>query len=162
MASKATKAIPDGYHSITPYLIVKGAAAALDWYGKVLGAEETVRMAGPGGAIMHAEMRFGDSCVMLADEMPEMGARSPKTVGGTPVGLMFYVKDVDTVFARAIAAGASVERAVQDQFYGDRSGTLSDPFGHKWTIGTHIEDVTPAEMKARMDEYAAKMAGQKK
>ena len=155
MATKAKKPIPDGYHSVTPYLVCKGAAQALDWYKKAMGAEETVRMPGPGGAIMHAELRFGDSMVMMADEFPEMGARSPQTLGGTPVGMCLYVNDCDVVFQRAVDAGAKVERPLQDQFYGDRSGTIIDPWGHKWTISTHIEDVSPEEMGQRMKEWAA-------
>lgn len=144
------KPIPDGYHSVTPYLIVSGAAKALDFYVRALGAEERVRMPGPGGKIMHAEIQIGDSMVMLADEFPEMGAKSPQSIGGTPVGICLYVEDVDARFKKAIAAGAKEERPVQNQFYGDRSGTLIDPFGHKWTIATHIEDVTPEEMGRRM------------
>jgi PhnB protein len=155
MATKAKKPIPDGYHSVTPYLVCKGAAQALDWYQKALGAEEMVRMPGPGGAIMHAEVRIGDSMVMMADEFPEMGAKSPQTLGGTPVGMCLYVSDCDVVFKRAVDAGAKVERPLQDQFYGDRSGTIVDPFGHKWTISTHIEDVSPEEMEQRMKEWAA-------
>jgi PhnB protein len=135
--------------------VCKGAAQALAWYKKAMGAEETVRMPGPGGAIMHAELRFGDSMVMMADEFPEMGARSPQTLGGTPVGMCLYVSDCDVVFKRAVDAGAKVERPLQDQFYGDRSGTIVDPFGHKWTISTHIEDVSPEEMGQRMKEWAA-------
>ncbi len=147
----AVKPIPDGYHSITPYLIIKGAAKAIDFYKKAFGAVELFRMAGPDGKIGHAEMKFGDSPIMLADEHPEMGALSPQTVGGSSVGMMFYVEDVDTRFNQAVAAGAKVERPVKDQFYGDRSGTLVDPFGHKWTIGTHKEDVPPAELNKRME-----------
>ena len=146
----AVKPIPDGYHTVTPYLIVKDAAKALDYYQRGLGAEETVRMPGPGGKIMHAEIRIGDSMVMLADEFPQMGAVSPQTIGGTPVGICLYVENVDELFNRAVSAGGKVERPLQNQFYGDRSGTLIDPFGHKWTIATHIEDVEPAEMERRM------------
>ena len=156
MATKAKSPIPAGYHTVTPYLIVKGAAEAIEWYKKTLGAEEKMRMPGPGGKVMHAELDFGGSVVMLADEMPEMGAKSPQTLGGTPAGMMYYVKDVDTVFKKAISAGAKVEREVQDQFYGDRSGTFVDPFGHKWTVGTHTEDMTPQEMQQRMQEFMAK------
>ena len=144
------KPIPDGYHCVTPYLIVSGAAAALDWYARALGAEVTVRMDGPGGKLMHAEFRLGDSMLMLADEFPEMVARSPASLGGTPVGFCLYVPECDAVFARAVAAGARVERPLQDQFYGDRSGTVIDPYGHKWTIATHVEDVSPQEMERRM------------
>jgi PhnB protein len=146
----SVKPIPDGYHSVTPYLIVKGAARALEFYKKGLGAEERMRMAGPGDKIMHAEIQIGDSVVMLADEFPQMGALSPQTIGGTPVGICLYVKDVDSLFKQAIAAGGKEERPVMNQFYGDRSGTLIDPFGHKWTIATHVEDVTGEEMQRRM------------
>ena len=144
------KAIPEGYHSVTPYLIVDGAAAAIEFYKKVFGAVEVMRMPAPGGRIGHAEIRIGDSHVMLADENPEMNARSPKTVGGSPLSLLVYVENVDEVVQRAVAAGARLERAVEDKFYGDRMGAIQDPFGHQWYVGTHIEDVTPEEMKKRM------------
>jgi PhnB protein len=146
----AVKPIPDGYHTVTPYLVVQGASKALDFYKKAFGATELFRMPGPGGKVMHAEIKIGDSPVMLADEFPEMDARGPQALGGTPVGLMIYCEDVDAVFDRAVTAGAKVLRPVVDQFYGDRSGTLSDPFGHKWTIATHKEDVPMAEMQRRM------------
>ena len=148
----AVKPIPDGYHSVTPYLIVDGGARALDFYAKALGAKEFVRMPAPDGRIGHAEMRVGDSVIMLADENPEMHALGPKSVGGTPVSLMVYVDDVDKVFARAVAAGATVERPVANQFYGDRTGGIVDPFGHRWYLATHVEDVSPEEMKRRMKE----------
>jgi PhnB protein len=144
------KPIPDGYHSVTPYLIVKGAAEAIDFYGKAFGAEERFRMPMGDGRVGHAEIRIGDSVVMLADEFPEMDAKGPLALGGTPVGLCLYVTDSDAVYGRAVAAGAKVVRPIQDQFYGDRSGTVLDPFGHKWTITTHKEDVTPEEMERRM------------
>jgi PhnB protein len=146
----AVKPVPDGYHTVTPYLVVKGAAKALEFYKKAFGAKERVRMPGPGGQVMHAEVQIGDSMVMLADEFPQMGAQSPQSIGGTPVGMCLYVKNADAAFKKAIAAGAKQERPLKDQFYGDRSGTLIDPFGHKWTIATHIEDVTPKEMEKRM------------
>jgi PhnB protein len=146
----AVKPVPDGYHTVTPYLIVNGAARALDFYRKAFGAKEQMRMPGPDGKVMHAEIQIGDSKVMLADEFPQMGARSPQSIGGTPVGICLYVARVDAVYEQAVAAGASVERPLQDQFYGDRSATLIDPFGHKWTIATHIEDVSPSEMEKRM------------
>jgi PhnB protein len=146
----AVKPIPDGYHSVTPYLIVEGAARALDFYKKAFGAAENFRMPGPDGRIGHAEIRIGDSVVMLADQNPEMGAKGPQTYGGTPVSLMLYVENVDKVFAQALAAGATVERPVANQFYGDRTGGIVDPFGHKWYIATHVEDVPPAEMERRM------------
>ncbi len=146
----SVKAIPDGYHSVTPYLIVRGGAAALAFYAEAFGAKERMRLDMPGGKIGHAEIDIGDSCVMLADEHPEMGAVSPKTIGGTAVGMCLYVEDCDAVFARAVATGATVERPLADQFYGDRSGTVVDPFGHKWTIATHKEDLTPEEIATRM------------
>lgn len=154
MAGQVTS-IPEGYHSVTPYLIIKGAAKALDFYQRAFGAKETVRMAGPGGKIMHAEMRIGDSMVMLADEHPEMNARSPESFGGSPVMIHLYVEDVDAVFNQAIAAGATVERPLADQFYGDRTGGVKDPFGYSWYVATHKEDVTPEEMKKRMAAMAA-------
>jgi len=146
----AAKPIPDGYNSLTPYLIVRGAAQAIDFYQRAFGAKERMRLASPDGRIGHAEVQIGNSVVMLADEYPELGAKSPQTVGGTPVGFCLYVEDVDARFQQAIAAGGKEERPVKDQFYGDRSGTLIDPFGHKWTIATHIEDVTPDEIGRRM------------
>jgi PhnB protein len=143
------KAIPEGYHSITPYLMFSGAAKALDYYQKVFGATEIMRMEAPDGKIGHAEIRIGDSVIMLADEAPEVKALSPKTVGGTPVGLMLYVENVDDVFKRAVAAGGTVIQPLEDKFYGDRSGTLVDPFGHMWMLATHKEDVAPEEMERR-------------
>jgi PhnB protein len=148
----AVKPIPEGYHTLIPYLICRDASAAIAFYTKAFGAKEYVRMPAPDGRIMHAEMKIGDSVLMLADEAPEMGASSPHTVGGTPVGLCLYIADVDVVVPRAIDAGAKVERPLKTQFYGDRSATLIDPFGHKWTIATHVEDVTPEEMDRRMKE----------
>lgn len=148
MTSKV-KPVPDGYHSVTPYLIVKGAAAALDFYKQAFGAVETVRMQ-EGDRIGHAEIVIGDSHVMLADENPAMNAYAPQTGSRPPVGIMLYVPDVDTVFARSVAAGATIERPLADQFYGDRTGGIVDPFGHRWYIGTHIEDVSPEEMKSRI------------
>jgi PhnB protein len=152
----AVKAKPDGYHTVTPYLIVRGGAAAIDYYKAAFGAEETVRMSGPGGTIGHAEIRIGDSVVMLADESPAGGWRSPQSLGGSSVGLAVYVDDVDSRFNQAIAAGGKVIKPLANQFYGDRSGTLVDPFGHQWTLATHIEDVAPEEMKRRMDEMMKK------
>lgn len=146
----AVKPIPDGYNSVTPYLIIDGAARALEFYKKALGAEETVRMPAPGGRIGHAEMRIGSSVIMLADENPEVGARSPKSFGGSPISLMLYVEDVDKAFARAVQAGATVQRPLANQFYGDRTGGIVDPFGHIWYLATHVEDVSPEEMKRRM------------
>jgi PhnB protein len=151
------KAIPDGYHTATPYLVVRGAAKALDFYTSALGATELMRFPGPGGMIMHAEFKIGDSIIMLADENPAMQAHSPATLGGTPVGIALYVEDADPLFHRAVSAGAKVERPLEDQFYGDRSGTVTDPFGHKWTFATHKEDVPPDEMMRRFDEVMKKM-----
>ena len=148
------KAIPEGYNSVTPYLIIHGAAKALDYYKDVFGATVLVRMdAGP-NSVAHAEIKIGDSIVMLADEQPEMGFVGPKSVGGSPVCLLLYVADVDSVFQRAIATGAKKVKPVENQFYGDRSGTVTDPFGHVWTIATHVEDVSPEEMKNRMAAMA--------
>jgi len=146
------KSIPDGYHAITPYLIIKGAAKAIDYYKQVFGATEIMRMPDPSGKIGHAELKIGDSPFMLADEHPEMGYLSPEARGGTPVSLMLYVPDVDATFNRAVAAGAKVAKALEDQFYGDRNGTITDPFGHVWTLSTHKEDVSMEEMKRRMAE----------
>ena len=149
--------VPQGYHTVTPYLVVDGAANAIDFYAKAFGAEEVMRMP-MGDRIGHAEIRIGDSHVMLADEFPDQGHRGPKSYGGTSVSLMVYLPDVDTVFARALAAGATEERAVVDQFYGDRSGTLRDPFGHCWMIATHVEDVSPEEMQRRMAKLSPETA----
>lgn len=146
------KPIPDGYHSVTPYLFLKGAAAALDFYKQAFGAAEVMRLADPSGKIGHAEIKIGDSVVMLADEFPEMGVLGPQSIGGSSTCFMIYVSDVDTRFAQAVAAGAKVLRPVKDQFYGDRSGTLLDPFGHQWTIATHKEDLTPDEINRRFAE----------
>lgn len=147
------KPVPDGYHTITAYLIVDGAAAAIDFYKQAFGASELFRLPGSEGKIGHAEIKIGDSIVMLADESPEHGHRSPKTLGGSPVGILLYVDDCDAVFNRAVAAGATVFRPLADQFYGDRSGCLTDPFGHQWTVSTHKEDVPPDEMKRRMEAW---------
>jgi PhnB protein len=151
------KPIPDGYHSVTPYLIVQGAGRAIEFYKKAFGATEVMRFDGPGGRIGHAEIRIGNSPVMLADEYPDMGFRSPQALGGAGVSLMVYVEQVDAVFKRAIAAGAKELRPLTNQFYGDRSGTLQDPFGHVWTIATHLEDIAPEEMRKRA-EQAVKQA----
>ncbi len=147
--------IPDGYPRVTPYLIVDGAAAAIDFYKSVLGATERMRMAGPDGKLGHAELEIGDSVIMLADEHPEMNARGPKTVGGTPVFLHVYVDDADSVFERAVEAGAEALQPVEDKFYGDRSGGFEDPFGHHWNVATHVEDIPPDEMSKRAAEAAA-------
>ena len=146
-----TKPIPEGYHSATPYLIVKGAAEAIDFYKRAFGATESFRMADPSGGIAHAEIKIGDSVIMLADEHPNMGYRGPRSLGGSAVSIMLYVADVDGTFDRSLQAGAKSQRPVANQFYGDRSGTLEDPFGHIWTISTHVEDVAPEEMKRRAE-----------
>lgn len=148
------KPIPDGYYTVTPYLIVKDAARAIDFYKAAFDASELVRMPDPTGKVMHAELKIGNSMIMMADECPEMGAVSPESLGGTPVGMALYVEDVDARFSKAVAAGATVVKPVEDQFYGDRSGTVLDPFGHKWTIGTHKEDLSPEEIGKR---FAAMM-----
>jgi PhnB protein len=151
--------IPEGYPRVTPYLSVDGASDAIDFYTKVFGAKERMRMPAPDGRIGHAELEFGDSVVMLSDEFPDMGAPSAKKLGGTPVTLSLYVEDVDDVFDRAIEAGASEVRAVEDQFYGDRSGQFEDPFGHRWSVATHVEDVPPDEMMKRASEAMAAASG---
>ncbi len=153
------KPIPEGYHSVTPYLIIKGATEAIDFYKKAFGATELFRMPAPEGKIGHAEIKIGDSPIMLADESPEMGYKSPQSLGGSPISIMIYVADVDTVFKQAIAAGGKEQRPVKDQFYGDRSGTLEDPFGHVWHVATHKEDVSPEEMERRMKSYTAASGG---
>jgi len=146
--------IPKGYHSLTPYITVKDAQKAIEFYQKAFGAKEIERMPMPDGSIGHAVLEIGDSRIMLADENLEWGNKGPQTLGGTPVGLCLYVDDVDTVFNNALNAGATVvgDMVVKDQFYGDRSGTLTDPFGHQWSILTHIEDVPMAEMQRRLNE----------
>lgn len=148
--------IPEGYPRVIPYLSIDGAAAAIEFYGKVFGAAERMRMAGPGDKIGHAELEFGDSLVMLADTFPDMGGKSPKEIGGTPVTVMVYVEDVDACFQRALDNGATEKVKVQNQFYGDRSGSFEDPFGHVWYIASHVEDVPPEEMAERS---AAAMRG---
>jgi PhnB protein len=146
------KPIPDGYPRVMPYLCVDGAEAAIEFYSSVLGAQERVRMPGPDGKIGHAELTLGDSIIMLADEAPQMGVLSPRSIGGTPVTISVYVEDADGVFEAAVAAGANSLQAVSDQFYGDRSGQFEDPFGHRWNVATHVEDVAPEEMERRMAE----------
>jgi PhnB protein len=147
------KSIPDGYPQVSPYLIVDGAAAAIDFYVKVLGFKERLRMGGPGDKVGHAELELGDSLVMLADEFPDMGAVGPKSVGGSPVTISIYVDDVDVTFQRAIDNGATELQAIENKFYGDRSGSFVDPFGHKWNVATHVEDVAPDEMARRAAAY---------
>jgi PhnB protein len=148
------KPIPEGYHSVTPYLIVKGAGAAIDFYKKAFGATEVLRMEGPGGKIMHAELQIGNSRIMLADENPEIGYPALPEGVRSPVGLMIYVENVDKTAAQATAAGIKTERPVADQFYGDRSGNFIDPFGHRWTIATHVEDVSEEELERRVTAMA--------
>lgn len=154
----AVKPIPEGYHSVTPHLSIKGAARALDFYKQAFGATELFRMDGPNGTIAHAEIRIGDSPVMLSDEAPDTVCASPDTLQSTSVGLMIYVPNVDTLFANALKAGGTEVRPVVDQFYGDRSGTLKDPFGHVWTVATHVEDVAPDEMAKRMEKWTKEQA----
>jgi len=143
------KPVPVGYHTVTPYLMFSGASAAIEFYKKALGASEVMRLDDPNGRIHHAEIKIGDSCIMLADEHPELQARSPKTIGGSPVSLHVYVEDVDAAVDRAVKAGAKLVRPVADQFYGDRSGGVEDPFGYRWFIATHKEDLTIDEIRRR-------------
>ena len=150
-----TRRIPKGYHAVTPYLSVQGAADAIAFYKKAFGAKEVMRMPGPGGSIGHAEVQVGDSRIMLADESPDMNFRSPRAIGGTPVTIHLYVQDADKVAKKAIASGAKLLRPVADQFYGDRSGSLEDPFGHVWHIATHIADIPIEELKKRAAAMAA-------
>jgi PhnB protein len=151
--SKPVKPIPDGYSAVTPYITIKNAAAAIEFYKKAFGAEEALRLNAPDGTVAHAEIRIGGAVIMLSEESPQWDALSPDTIGGTASSIMLYVRDADAVFKRAVAAGATVTRDIADQFYGDRCGNVKDPFGHKWSIATHIEDVSPEEIGRR----AAKM-----
>lgn len=150
--------IPEGYHTATPYLIVRDAAAALEFYKKAFGATELFRMPTPDGKVGHAEIKIGDSHLMVADEMPEMGYVSPQTIGNSPISIMLYVEDADAMAEQAIAAGATVVRPMRDEFYGDRTGSFTDPFGHQWHISTHIEDVTPEEVGKRLEAMSAQKA----
>ena len=158
--AKAKQAIPQGHHTLTPHLILDNAAAALDWYQKALGAEELSRAMGPDGKVMHAEIKIGDSIIMLNDEMG--GAKSAKALGGSPISLWLYVEDCDALFNRAVKAGAEVPPGpmgqLQDQFWGDRTGTITDPHGYQWTIATHKEDLTPEEMQQRMEAFMKNFA----
>ena len=152
----AVKPIPDNYPRVTAYLAIDGAGDAIEFYKNIFGAQERFRMPGPDGRIGHAEIQIGDSPIMLVDEHPEIGALSPRRIGGSPVSIMLYVEDVDRVVERALAAGAKLLRPVQDQFYGDRSGTLADPAGHIWHVGTHKEDLSLDEIKRRGEALAQK------
>ena len=153
----SVQAIPKGYHTITPYMTVRDAARAIEFYKQAFGAKEKGVMKGPDGKVMHAELVIGDSIIMLADEFPEFGSLSPQSTGGSGTGLHIYIEDVDSAFDRAVKAGATVEMPVADMFWGDRYGKLRDPFGHKWSIGTHKADLSMEEMKKGMDEAMAKM-----
>ena len=152
------KPIPQGYHSVTPYLTLDDAARAIDFYKRAFNAQEVMRMAGPNGKVGHAELRIGDSVIMLGDEMPGTSTRSPQSLGGTTGGVFLYVENVDAVFQQAVSAGAQVESPLADMFWGDRYGRLKDPFGHSWSVATHIEDVAPEEMSKRMQEAMANMS----
>jgi PhnB protein len=157
--AKRAKAIPDGYHTVTPYLMVRGADRAIEFYKRAFGAEELMRMSGPDGkSIMHAEIKIGDSRIFLSEEFPEMGCRSPESLGGTASSLHLYVEDVDAAFKRAVAAGAQVKMPVADMFWGDRFGKLIDLFGHEWGMATHKEDLTPEEIRERANVFIAQMA----
>jgi PhnB protein len=149
-AAKKAQPIPAGYHTVTPYLVCRGAAGAIEFYKRAFGAKEKVRMPGPGGTVAHAEIQIGDSRVMLGEETPEMGAKSPEMLGGSPVGVFLYVKNVDAFTNKAIGAGATVLMPVQDMFWGDRYGKLKDPFGHEWSVATHKEDLTAKQMAKRV------------
>ena len=155
----SVKPIPEGYHNVTPYLFVRSAASAMDFYKNVFGATEIMRMLGSNGKIMHAELKIGDSVVMLADENPQNGVMSPQTIGGYSVGLHVYVENVDAVIQKAVESGAKLLRPIKNQFYGDRSGSLLDPFGHMWSVATHVEDVSPEEMRKRMSAAMSQTAG---
>jgi PhnB protein len=150
--------VPEGYHTITPYLAVEDASAAIDFYERALGAKERVRMDGPGGSVMHAELEIGDSLIMLSDPFPQASTKPPKELGGTSVSIFAYVEDIDSVYKQAIDAGASSLMEPDDMFWGDRFGSVQDPFGHSWTIATHVEDVPPEEMEKRSEEFMAQMA----
>lgn len=160
---KGVDPIPEGFHTITPHLAVRGAGRAIDFYKRAFGAEELGRMTGPdGNKIMHAELKVGDSRFFLCDEIPEMESRSPDTLGGSPVGIYLYVRNADEAFRKAVAAGAKVKRPVEDMFWGDRCGSVTDPFGYTWDLATHVEDVPPEEMERRGKEFLKGMTGGKK
>jgi uncharacterized glyoxalase superfamily protein PhnB len=157
MAKKAAAAVPKGYHTVTPSLFVAGAAKAIDFYKKALGAEELMRFPGPDGKIMHAEIKVGDSIIMLADEMPDMGGRGPKSIGGTPVSFFVYGEDVDAAWKRAVDAGAREVVPLADQFWGDRTGCLEDPFGHQWWLATNVQELTPEEIRKNAEAHFSQM-----
>lgn len=150
--------VPEGYHTLTAYLAVDDAAAAIDFYGRAFGAKERVRMAGPGDSVMHAELEIGDSLLMLSDPFPQASTKPPKELGGTSASIFMYVEDIDSMYKQAIDAGASSLMEPDDMFWGDRFGSVQDPFGHSWTIATHIEDVSPEEMEKRSEAFMAEMA----
>jgi PhnB protein len=159
MSKNGVKAIPAGYHTVTPALTIRGAAEAIEFYKKAFGAVEVSRFSGPDGhSVMHAEIRVGDSAIMLSDEFPNMGARAPSSLGATTGSLYLYVEDVDAAFRKAVAAGAKPDMPPADMFWGDRFAKLTDPYGHSWSLATHIEDVTPEEMARRGQEFMAQMA----
>jgi PhnB protein len=153
----SVKPIPEGYHTLTPFLTVRNAERAIAFYKQAFGAQERGVAKGPDGKVMHAEVKIGDSVIMLSDEFPEFGSLSPQSVGGSPMGLHIYIENVDAAFDRAVKAGAQVEMPVADQFWGDRYGKLKDPFGHKWSIATHVKDMSEDEMKRSMDDAMSKM-----
>lgn len=158
----AVKPIPEGYHAITPYLTVRGGDRAIDFYKRAFGAREITRLNGPDGkSVMHAELQIGDSRFFLGDEMPGMESRSPQALGGSPAGIYLYVRDVDEAFARAVEAGATVKRPLENMFWGDRTGSLLDPFGHTWDLATRREDVSPQEMKRRGEAFVKSLGGGK-
>lgn len=157
--SGKVKAIPEGYEGATPYLIIKGAANALEFYKKAFGATEIMRISAPGGTVGHAEIKIRHAIIMLADEFPEMNCKSPEAYGGSPVSMMVYVADVDKFVKRAVDAGAKLVRPVENKFYGDRSGSLEDPFGHQWHFATHVEDVPPDEMAKRAEAFMKQQVG---
>jgi PhnB protein len=156
MASQ-TRQIPEGFHTVTPYLVVSDAAGAIDFYKRAFGAEELFRLEGPPGKIGHAEIKIGDSIIMLADEMESGDCRSPQSLGGTAVNILLYVKDVDQVFNQAVSAGAKVAMPLDDMFWGDRYGQVTDPFGHSWALATHMEDISPEELQKRAQMAFAEM-----
>jgi PhnB protein len=157
--AKAAQAIPGGFHTVTPSIVVAGAAQALDFYKRAFGAEERSRFPGPDGTIMHAEFKIGDSVIMMGDEMPDQGARGPKAIGGSPVSFFIYGDNVDAAWKRAVDAGAKVVMPLGDQFWGDRTGCLEDPYGHKWWLAQRIQDLTPDELRQAADAFFSQMQG---